>query len=79
VREVYLATDGDSPLDDGPWLVQPLVESVHVVREVEAARHELDRGCWCAPELELVDPETGEQLARELVIHRSDALRAATG
>lgn len=71
MREVYIGVDDDSPLLDGPWLVQPFVDATHVIRELEVCRHELDRGCWCGPELELIDPITEIPHVRPLVIHRA--------
>ncbi len=71
MKEVYLAIDDESPFLDGPWLVQPFVDATHVIFEPEVTRHELDRGCWCVPEIELVDPVTEIPHVRPLVVHRS--------
>ena len=35
MRDVTLPCDEDSPLADGPWLMQPMLDSVHVVFEAE--------------------------------------------
>lgn len=70
MNEVIIECDDESPLADGPWLVQPMLDSVHVVFEAEARLHEMDRGCWCGPDVELVDPVLETPHARPLVTHR---------
>lgn len=70
MTEVTIECDDDSPLADGPWLVQPMLDSVHVVFEAEARLHEMDRGCWCRPSIEAHDPVTQRPHAKLLVIHR---------
>jgi hypothetical protein len=70
VREVVVKIDEDSPLADGPWLVQPMLDAVHVVFEAEAQQHEMDRGCWCGPDVEWRDPQTDTAHGKPLVVHR---------
>lgn len=70
MNEVVIKCDDDSPLSDGPWLVQPMLDSVHVVFEAEAPTHEMDRGCWCKPTIEFRDPTTQLAHTKPLVIHR---------
>ena len=70
MREVEVPCEEDSPLADGPWLMQPTLDSVHVVFEAEATSHELDRGCWCRPDVEWCDPTTLVIHPKALVIHR---------
>ena len=70
MREVVIGCDEDSPLAEGPWLVQPMLDSVHVVFEADAGLHELDIGCWCGPDVERIDPTTKAAHEKALVIHR---------
>lgn len=74
MREVTIECEDDSPLLDGPWLVQPMPDSVHVVFEYELARHELDRGCWCSPRVEVRHPDTLVPYTKPIVVHRHHLL-----
>ncbi len=77
MNEVIIECDDDSPLADGPWLVQPMLDSTHVVFEAEARLHEYDCGCWCSPTVELRDPTTQMEHIKPLVIHRYGLTRDA--
>lgn len=77
MREAYISIDDDSPLAEGPWLLQPMLDSVHVVFEADAPRHEMDRGCWCRPDVETHDPTTQIPHAKLLVIHQRHPSAAA--
>lgn len=77
MTEVALPCEEGSPLADGAWLVQPMLDSVHVVFEPEARLHEYDRGCWCHPAEEMRDPVTQLAYAKPLVIHRHGMQGAA--
>lgn len=70
MREVVLECADESPLADGPWIVLPMPTTSHVLPEAELCQHELDRGCWCGPEVELRDPVTELEHVRPLVIHQ---------
>lgn len=72
MKTVVVPCSDDSPLADGPWLVQPMEagQGIHVLFEAEARLHELDVGCWCKPVVERIDPRTEQPLAEPLILHR---------
>lgn len=70
MNEAFIGCNDESPLADGPWLVQPMLDSTHVVFEAEARLHEYDRGCWCQPTVETHDPVTQQAHSKLLVVHR---------
>lgn len=55
------------------WLVIPLDHGVHIVRNAERTRHELDVGCWCGPSVERENRDTGVEFDVPLVTHRAAA------
>ncbi len=76
---VMIAVDDASPLAEEPWLLLFVGRDAHVLPERESMRHELDRGCSCAPVLEVRDPFTLTPHAGVLVLHHSAAQRAHRG
>jgi hypothetical protein len=53
-------------------------EGVHILREAEQTLHELDRGCWCKPTVEMRDPSTERPHREPIFIHRATQFDART-
>lgn len=46
--------------------------SVHVYPVSDLWEHDIKSGeCWCDPETQWIDPETGEPLPEPLIIHNA--------
>lgn len=79
MKTVEIPVPDDSPLADRAWLVQPMAqgEGIHVLPEDEASLHELDRGCWCNPVIEMRAPSTERPHTEPIYLHHTKECRGA--